>query len=655
MNQSVPTYRQVFGRRLLVSTLAAIGMILLPSAPAPLYVEATPSAGTTWLARFNAWRGATGVASLVENTTWSAGDYDHAIYMVKNDLVTHYETAGTPYYTVAGDTAARDGNIFVSSTTATTDDQAIDWWMGAPFHAMGMMDPRLASTGFGSYREVKSGWQMGAAVDVLRGNSFTGGKFPVFFPGNGTTEPLTTYSGNEYPDPLQACPGYTAPTGLPVFVEVGGNVTATAGAHSLTGNGVALAHCVIDGSNAALGSYLNSRGGLIVIPRQPLVTGVQYMVNVTVNGVPYAWSFSVGPLAALPPPPAAVTATSTGTTATVTWTPSAGLAGTAPTSYTVTPYMAGVAQTPQVVMAPTTSATFSGLASWTAYRFAVSATSSVGTGSPAWTNYVIPGWQSAGGTLSSSPAIVAAAVGRLDVFARGTDNAIWQRTWTGSTWTSWQSLGGNLTSGPSAAGSPGRIDIFARGADNALWHRTWNGTAWLAWESLGGTLSSDPSAATSGPSDVMVFARGTDNAIWSRSWNGTAWAAWQSLGGTLTSAPGSVSWAGGRIDVFARGTDKALWHRAWNGTVWLSWESLGGTLSSGPDAASCASGRLDVFALGTDAQLWRRSFNGSWASWTPLGGQWTVDPGAVCSASPTVNLVERGPDAAIWSTTVTGT
>ena len=212
---------------------------------------------------------------------------------------------------------------------------------------------------------------------VRMSRTATGGKFPVFFPGNGTTEPLTTYSGNEYPDPLQACPGYTAPTGLPVFVEVGGNVTATAGAHSLTGNGVALAHCVIDGSNAALGSYLNSRGGLIVIPRQPLVTGVQYMVNVTVNGVPYAWSFSVGPLAALPPPPAAVTATSTGTTATVTWTPSAGLAGTAPTSYTVTPYMAGVAQTPQVVMAPTTSATFSGLASWTDYRFAVSATSSL--------------------------------------------------------------------------------------------------------------------------------------------------------------------------------------------------------------------------------------------------------------------------------------
>src|SRR6202011_2413317 len=87
----------------------------------------------------------------------------------------------------------QNSNIYVSSSTSTTDINAIDWWMAAPFHSMGMMDPRLSSTGFGSYREVKSGWDMAAAVDVLRGNSFSGGSYPVFFPGNGTMEPLTTY------------------------------------------------------------------------------------------------------------------------------------------------------------------------------------------------------------------------------------------------------------------------------------------------------------------------------------------------------------------------------------------------------------------------------------------------------------------------------
>jgi hypothetical protein len=159
------------------------------------------------------------------------------------------------------------------------------------------MDPRLGSTGFGSYRLVKSGWQMGAAVDTTRGNPFTGGRYPVFFPGDGSTEPLTTYSGNESPNPLQACSGYTAAAGLPLYVETGGNVSTTAGAvHSLTGNGTPLDHCVIDSTNAALGSYLKMRGAVIVVPKSPLQVGVTYVVALTVNGAPYTWSFTVGPL-----------------------------------------------------------------------------------------------------------------------------------------------------------------------------------------------------------------------------------------------------------------------------------------------------------------------------------------------------------------------
>ena len=286
-------------RRLAVSAASALafGIVSTLSAPAPSRVNliTIPTAGGGWLTRLNEWRTNTGLSALAENTTWSAGDYDHALYMVKNDLVTHYETPGVPYYTTAGDTAARNSNIYVSSSTSTTDEQAIDWWMQAPFHSMGLMDPRLTSTGFGSYRQVKSGWDMGAAVDVLRGNSFTGGQYPVYFPGNGGSEPLTTYGGYEYPDPLQACSGYSAPTGLPVYIEVGGNVATTAGpVHSFTGNGVSLAHCVIDSHNPSVGSMLSTRGGVILIPRQPLVAGVKYVVTLTVNGAPYTWSFSVG-------------------------------------------------------------------------------------------------------------------------------------------------------------------------------------------------------------------------------------------------------------------------------------------------------------------------------------------------------------------------
>ena len=322
-------------RRLALSMSVALALaVLLPiNGQAPLAPKSAHAAAPAWLDRMNMWRAIAKVPAVTENTTWSAGDYNHARYMVKNDIVTHYETAGTPYYTVAGDTAARNSNLNVNSTTSQTDVQAIDWWMQAPIHAMGIVDPRLTSTGFGSYREAGPGWEFGAALDVGRGNSFTGGAYPVFFPGNGTTMPLTSHDGLESPEPLAACSGYTRPSGLPVFVMVGGYVDTTiSGVHSFTGDGVALAHCVVDSHNASIGSYLKSRGAAMLIPKAPLVPGVRYVVSMTVNAKPYQWSFTVGPfnpndpmacksanLAAAPASPGSIgpsvtfTATSTGT------------------------------------------------------------------------------------------------------------------------------------------------------------------------------------------------------------------------------------------------------------------------------------------------------------------------------------------------------
>jgi hypothetical protein len=284
-------------RRFAAPALSALFLALLPALPpaAPVHLGALSAASGPWLTRLNAWRASVGLPSLTENATWSAADASHAYYMVKTGLVTHSEDPANPYYTVAGDNAAQNSNIFVRSTTATTDDQAIDWWMGAPFHAMAMMDPRLSATGFGSYRDsTASPWQMGAAVDTGHGNSNAMGLYtvPTFFPGNGSIEPLTAYSGNEFPDPQGACPGYS---GLPIFIEVGGNVSTTAGAHTLSTNGSLLNNCVIDATNATYSSYLKWRGGVILMPQALLQSGSTYVVTLTVNSVPYTWSFTVGP------------------------------------------------------------------------------------------------------------------------------------------------------------------------------------------------------------------------------------------------------------------------------------------------------------------------------------------------------------------------
>ncbi len=391
----------------MVKRLAGAGLAAGLAASLSLAVQAPlpAAAATTWQDRLNGWRALTNLPALAENTTWDAGDHDHAVYMVKNQLVTHYEDPSKPYYTAAGDQAARNGNIEVSSTTSFQDWQAIDWWMGAPFHAMGLMDPRLTSTGFGEYREaVPSGWQAGFAIDVLRGNSFSGGSYPVYFPGNGSSEPLTSYSGYEFPDPLSACSGYAMPTGLPVFVQVGGNVTTSVTAHAFIGNGTALPHCVIDGNNPTLGSDLHARGGVIVIPRSPLQVGVTYTVALTVNGLPYTWSFNVSSGSAMVPGvPTNVGAIAGDTTATVTWSAPSYTGGTAIASYTVTPHVGSTAGTPQVVTAPTTTALFTGLTNGTTYWFTVAATNTVGTGPTAMSYSVTPTSTSAPPSRMTAP------------------------------------------------------------------------------------------------------------------------------------------------------------------------------------------------------------------------------------------------------------
>src|SRR5260370_42174436 len=113
--------------------------------------------------------------------------------MVVKDRDNSVGLAGLPTYHPTGHPPPRNSNNSRTSSATPADSTAIDWWMQAPFHAMGMMDPRLTQTGFGSYREVKSGWIMGAAVDVLRGNSLHGAADPVCFPGHAAIFPPLSF------------------------------------------------------------------------------------------------------------------------------------------------------------------------------------------------------------------------------------------------------------------------------------------------------------------------------------------------------------------------------------------------------------------------------------------------------------------------------
>ena len=260
------------------------------------------------------------------------------------------------------------------------------------------------------------------------------------------------------------------------------------------------------------------------------------------------------------------------------------------------------------------------------------------------------GWETLNGFLASKPTVVSWAPGRLDVLARGTDNALWHRFYQNPNWSSWESLGSSLANVPAVVSwAPGRLDVFARGLDNALWHRFYQNPNWSSWESLGGGLADAPAVVSWAPGRLDLFGRGLDNALWHRFYQNPNWSSWESLGGGLANAPAVVSWAPGRLDLFGRGLDNALWHRFYQNPNWSSWETFGGGFADTPTVVSWAPGRLDLFGRGLDNALWYRFYQDpNWSSWETFGGGISFSPSVVSWGQNRLDVFVTGIDGALW-------
>ena len=108
-----------------------------------------------------------------------------------------------------------------------------------------------------------------------------------------------------------------------------------------------------------------------------------------------------------------------------------------------------------------------------------------------WTNHT-----SLGGGLTSDPTVGINSDGRLEIFIKGTDNAlhhIWQTTPSGA-WSAWTSLGGGLTSGAAPAlNANGRLSAIVRGLDNQLYYNVQSSagsSSWSGFFPIGGNASS---------------------------------------------------------------------------------------------------------------------------------------------------------------------
>jgi hypothetical protein len=259
---------------------------------------------STWLARVNFYRAMAALPPVVEEPTLSATVQQHARYMVAHDVIQHSQNSHRSWSTPEGAAAAAVSNLAGSSSPVEPDFWAVDMWMQAPFHAIGILDPALQQVGFGIYRAPDGKIQTAAGLDVIRGRTIPPStvSYPIVWPADGTTVPIGTHI-TEYPSPLSSCAGYKAPTGLPLIVQIGPGADVPRVTHSAISNGTRwLHHCVFDestyrnrnGVEERLGrTILASRDAIVLIPREPLEFGLRYRVQVEVNGQQINWTFGV--------------------------------------------------------------------------------------------------------------------------------------------------------------------------------------------------------------------------------------------------------------------------------------------------------------------------------------------------------------------------
>jgi Cysteine-rich secretory protein family len=280
------------------------------AAPSPAFIPATAD----WLTTVNYFRAMSGLGSVVEDPSMSAGAYSHSCYMLNNGI-SHDETPGLPGYTPEGDVAGNSGNVAVSSAINTSARSHIELWMSGPFHAIGIIRPNLQSTGFGKCDSASTPtWHSGATLDVIRGlGSAPRPATPILFPGDGTTTNLDRFVV-ETPSPLTYC-NWSGPAGLPIIALMPEAANNASG--SLIGPNGPIEVCVLSAATTSgvASQILGGDNAVVIVPRTVLAPGA-YTVAANTSARNVNWTFNVDPAAATgvitPAPVASPTSASTG-------------------------------------------------------------------------------------------------------------------------------------------------------------------------------------------------------------------------------------------------------------------------------------------------------------------------------------------------------
>src|SRR5581483_1678621 len=106
-----------------------------------------------------------------------------------------------------------------------------------------------------------------------------------------------------------------------------------------------------------------------------------------------------------------------------------------------------------------------------------------------------------GGVLISDPAVGVNSDGSLEVFAIGSDQALYHARQTApgkSAWSGWGSLGGQSQDQPAvSANADGRLEVFIHTTGNSIWH-SWEQAPsgnWAAGAELVASVNRPPSVS----------------------------------------------------------------------------------------------------------------------------------------------------------------
>lgn len=225
----------------------------------------------------NYFRNAAGVSPVTFNDALNQNCWMHSRYMAEENQIAHSENTSSPWYSTAGQTCGKNGNVWLGSEFSRPFWQpyhAIENWMASVGHRLWLLYPTTPVFGFSFYTAANN--RAGASLDVLSrintgmDTSYAG--WPVRYPAPDQTDV-----------PAQA---YSITLNWRYF-----GATPVVSSASLTANGKSIPF------NVTTALPVNHKG-IEIRPAQALPANSTITVSVSgsYDGAPfnYTWSFRTG-------------------------------------------------------------------------------------------------------------------------------------------------------------------------------------------------------------------------------------------------------------------------------------------------------------------------------------------------------------------------